>query len=365
MSELAELYALFLVLYLFECLAWVPRRTVGFFHFLGRWRGRAAFRPNASWSTSVVFGKPWPPLSPPWLAEPLPFAIDPKGLTLIESDRRRIAWEDLEPVSARGHRLESGDLVLATLASRLGAVVLAEMLEGTRLMSAKKREAALRKFLDARFDVDAPLTKQKEFQTRTRALRASSMALWLSLFGGLGVAVFTRSMVVLLVAAALSLLLWPINAVVFFLTARKVPRDHGPEFSKRLVAILSPLSGVRGVDLLAREVWANLDPVTVAVALLSAKDLLAFARPLVVAMEARDRDELAWWRAETRQRMERVLAKKNVDLASLFAPPTRESSQVQTYCPSCQSQYEGGRKAGDPCPNESCPDVSLRAFGDL
>ena len=364
MSELAELYALFLVIYLFECLAWVPRRTVGFFHFLGRWRGRAALRPNASWSTSVVFGKPWPPLSPPWLAEPLPFAIDPKGLTLIESDRLRIDWEDLEPVMARGHRLESGDLILATIASRKGAVALAEMLEETRVLPAKKREAGLRRFLDARFDVDAPLTKQKEFQTRTRAVRVTSMALWLSLFGGLGLAVFTRSMVVLLGAAALSLLLWPINSVVFYFTARKVPRGHGPEFSKRLVAILSPISGVRGMDLLAREVWANLDPLAVAAARLSAKDLLAFARPLVVAMEARDHDDLVWWRAETRQRMERVLAKKNVDVAAMFAPPTRESSQVQTYCPSCQSQYEAGRKAGELCPNETCPDIPLRAFGE-
>jgi hypothetical protein len=141
-----------------------------------------------------------------------------------------------------------------------------------------------------------------------------------------------------------------------------LPRAHGPDLSKRLVAMLSPISAVRGVDMLAREVWANLDPMTVAAALLSPQDLPRFARPFVVAMQARENDELDWWRAEIRQRMEGVLAKKNVDVAALLAPPVREGDHAQTYCPSCQAQYESGRKPGEPCPNESCPDVPLRAF---
>ena len=50
MSELAELYLLFLVLYLFECLAWVPRRTVGFFAFAGRWRQSTGTAWAGGWS---------------------------------------------------------------------------------------------------------------------------------------------------------------------------------------------------------------------------------------------------------------------------------------------------------------------------
>jgi len=118
------------------------------------------------------------------------------------------------------------------------------------------------------------------------------------------------------------------------------------------------------VDMLAREVWANLDPMTVAAALLSPQDLPTFARPFVVATQTREGDDLAWWRAEIRQRMERVLCKKNVDLVAMFSPPRREGDHVETYCPSCLSQYESGRRAGEPCPNETCVDVPLRAFGD-
>jgi hypothetical protein len=299
----------------------------------------------------------------------LPFAIDPNGITLIESDRRRITWEDLEPVSARGYRVEQGDLLLATAATRKGAAALAETLEKLRTSPAKKREAGLRKFLDARFDLEAPLDRQKEFHKSVRALRVCSNALWFGLFGGLGLAVFTHSMLVLLVAAALSLLLWPLNSVVFHFTARRLartwlPRAQGPDLAKRLVAMLSPISGVRAVDMLAREVWANLDPMTVAAALLSPQDLATFARPLLVAVQAREGDDLAWWREETRQRMDRLLCKKNVDMAALSSPPRREGDLVETYCPSCLAQYESGRKAGEPCPNETCQDIPLRAFDE-
>jgi hypothetical protein len=315
-----------------------------------------------------VLGKPWPPLSPPWLAEPLPFALDPLGITLVESDKRRLTWEEMEPVSVGGHRVQSGDLLLATLASRKGAAILAETLERTRVSPAKKREAELRKFLDARFDLTAPLARRKEFQASVRVLRVFSNALWLALFGGLGVAVFTRSMPVLLGAAALSLLLWPLHSLVFYFTLRKLattwlPRKYGPELPKRLVAMLSPISGVRGVDMLAREVWANLDPMTVAAALFSARDLPKFARPFVVAMQAQEADDLAWWRAEIRQRMERVLDQKNVDVTAMLAPPAREGDHVETYCPSCLAQYESGRKAGELCPSDTCPEVPLCDFG--
>jgi hypothetical protein len=62
--------------------------------------------------------------------------------------------------------------------------------------------------------------------------------------------------------------------------------------------------------------------------------------------------------------MERVLVQKNVNLDALLAPPAREGKHAETYCPSCLAQFESGRKAGEPCPNDSCPDVPLRAFVD-
>jgi hypothetical protein len=370
LTDLGELYLVFLVLYLFECLAWVPRRSVGFYTWAGCWRARAAFRPNSGWSLAVVLGKPWPPLAPPWFAEPLPFALDPSGITLIESGGQHLAWNALGPVRARGHRIEADDLSISlsiSTASHSTAAALAAMLESVRTSPSKRREAELRKFLDRRYDVELPKTRQQQFAKTVRVVRVLSNALWLSLFGGLGVAVLSRNLAHLLLVAALSLVLWPANSVAFALCLRKLgwlPVGAKPDRSKRWVAFLSPISGVRAVDMVAREAWADLEPLAVAAALLLPRDLSTFARPLLVAAEARPDHALAWWHAENRQRIERVLEKKAIHVADLLTQPPRESARVQSYCPACLAQFADTPEHLQYCTSERCVEVPLRRFAN-
>lgn len=365
MTDLAELYLLFLLLYLFECLAWVPRRAVGFFTWAGRWRARPAFRPNDGWSWGVVLGKPWPPLAPPWFAESLPFALDPvAGMTPLESEARTVSWEAMGPVRARGHRIEAAELSLA-MASGNAAAGLAAMLESMRSLPAKKRESELRRFLDRRYASDLPRDRRRQFARSVRGLRILSNALWLALFGGLGVAVLSRNMLVLLVAAALSLVLWPANAIAFALSLRTLawlPAGRKPDAAKRWVAFLSPISGARAVDLIAREMWADLEPLAVAAELLSSAELTTFARPLLVGFQARPDDSLAWWRAEHRQRIERLLLAKRIRTDEVLGAPVRESERVRRYCPACHAQFAGADEERRYCPGERCVEVELRAF---
>jgi hypothetical protein len=364
-SELAELYALFLALYLFECVAFVPRGTVGFFALVGRWRAHAAFRPNPSWSFSAVLGKPWPPLTPPWLAQALPFAVDPSGITATGANQRRLAWEELDPFVARAARVESGQRLSYQLASRRAAASLAAMLERIRAASPAQRQAEIRGLLDASFDVDGATTGWRAFARSVLPLRVLSNALWLSLFVGMGLAVLAQDTSFLLVAAVLTLLLWPIQAVVFARTLRKqtwLARAHWPDLGKRLVAMVSPLSAVRAVDMLARELWANLDPVAVAAVLLAPRDLAALARPRLVAVQPRDADSLGWWRAQVRAQIELVLRRRNLSVDDLLAPPRREGPPAALYCPACLAQYQSAASSDGCCPNQSCHDIRLRAF---
>jgi hypothetical protein len=284
---------------------------------------------------------------------------------VAEGAGRRLAWEDLAPIVACDARIESGELLSCKLGSRHAAARLAEALEKIRLAPTKKREGELRRFLDARFDVAAASARREAFARSVRVLRVLSNALWLALFGGLGVAVVTQNMLYLLAAAALTLILWPVNAFVFSRTLRKqtwLPKGQGPELSTRLVTVLSPLSAVRAVDVIARELWANRDPLVVAAVLLKPAELSSFARPLLVAVESRDGEPLAWWRAELRLRMGRVLAERKISVEELLMPPVREGSHVATYCPACLAQYEPGAGALGNCPNDTCHDIPLRAF---
>jgi hypothetical protein len=366
-SELTELYLLFVALYLFESIAWVPRRSIGFFRFLGRWRARAAFRPNAGWSVGAVFGKPWPPLSPAWVAEPLPFAMDVDGISASERGGQRTGWSALALCTADGDRLRSGEQTLATLTSHSAARCLADDLERARLAPPKQRESVLREILRRRFDAAEAAARPRRLGRSVRLLRVSSNLLWLFLFGGLGVAAFSGHVLILIAAAALSVLLWPVNALIFARTLRRLDwldRESWPTTGKRWVAYLSPLSGLRATDLIAREALAGLDPLAVAAALLSADDLAAFARPRLVAVAPRPDAPLPWWREQQRQQIERLLRERKLDPEQLLAAPRPEGTHVATYCPSCRAQYEPSRRAGEPCPDQSCADVPLVAFAD-
>jgi hypothetical protein len=239
------------------------------------------------------------------------------------------------------------------------------MLEKVRSLPAPKREAALRMVFDHRYDTAVPVARRQQFARAVRVVRILSNALWLSLFGGLGVAVLSRNMFGLLVAAALTLLLWPANSIALALCLRRLDwlaAGRRPDASKRWVAFLSPISGVRAADLIARETWADVEPLTVAAALLSTKDLATFARPLLVATEPRSDDALAWWRAENRTRIERILDGKSLRVVDLLAEPARESTHAQRYCPACLAQFSDTSEDLKYCSGERCVEVPLRRF---
>jgi hypothetical protein len=252
----------------------------GILRFAGRWRGRNAFRPNASWS--VVGGVRQA------LAAAVPalacraFALRPRSQW---HHANRIRQAPDRPGKIWGQCRRAGTAWKAAIFSRY-----------RRLPSRRGRTGR-----DA--GKDAHLARE---EARGRACASSSMpaSIWTRPSTGRRNSRQERSRPARLFQCALAwaysadwawrcsrtacwccsspppcrCCLWPINSVVFYFTVRRLattwlPRAQGPDLSKRLVAMLSPISGVRGVDMLAREVWANLDPMTVAAALLSPQDL--------------------------------------------------------------------------------------------
>jgi hypothetical protein len=371
LSDLAELYAILLVLYLFECCAWVPRRSVGLYCLAGRWRARRAWRPNPSWSRSVVFGTPWPPLTSPLLTDPLPFVLGPDGITLCDGGGF-VPWEKAGPFAAVGKRLEGLAGQVVTLATRRGAAALAAGLEEVRQLSQQKRSAALGRLLDTRFDAREPGQRLALFNREVRFLRVSANLLWVCMFLGLAGVLAVGAPLLVLPLAFLALLLSGFNAVVFLRTLRKLsalPREWGPDRSKRLVAILSPVSSVRAADLIARELVGDLEPLAVAAALIPASTLAALARPHLATLRFQKlasppggQDDQRWWRDQVGQRVERVLRDRGLDPQALLAPPARDNSTVQAWCPSCLAQFGPGRNASGLCPGDTCPSIPLLLF---
>ena len=369
MSELAELYAILLVLYAFECCAWVPRRAVGVMAMTGRWWLRQAWRPNPSWSISLVLGTPWPPLTPPLITEPLPFALGPDGITLWESGGAFVPWDQAGPFRAKGVRLEGAGEGLVTMATRRGAAVLAAALESLRQLPAKRRPAAVERLLDSRFDAAQAGERLRQFQHDVRSLRVCANLLWVSVFVGLAAVVAVRAAVLLLPLAVLVFGFSVLSAVILSRTLRRLTWLQGalaPDRSKRLVAFLSPISGVRATDLIARELLGDLEPLAVAAALVAPGALAAFARPSLAALRLQQRapapggeSDQVWWREQIGKRIERILREKGLDPQTLLSPPARESNQIEAFCPSCLAQY-GSTRGSDLCP--SCESIPLQPY---
>ncbi len=244
-------------------------------------------------------------------------------------------------------------------------------MESIRRLGAQKRAGAIERLLDERHDVDAVKARLTTALRELRGLRITANLLWVALFGGLAGVVVAGGVWLLVPLALVVFTFWAAHALMLRRAWRRLtclPPELAPDTGKRLVALLSPLAGVRAVDLVMRELLGDLDPMAAAAALVAPPRLATFARPWLATLTVQRRvsppgaqDDLAWWRQQALRRVERVLRTAGVDPQALLAPPARDGDQVQSWCPHCLAQF--ARPAGDLCPGETCPSIVLQGFG--
>ena len=253
MTDFAELYLVLIVIYAFECAAFVPRRALGLVRRFGRWRVRATFAPSAGWLRGFVFGEPWPPLSPALVTEPLPLVVGPDGLYAAEDGDvgrgdAHVPWQKVQRVAADGTRLRVNGKVVALLATRVGARALAEALDGLAARSRPERESRLRRWLDARFDGAAMQARLPPMWRGTLAVRIAATALWVTVFAGLPVLLWTPLAALFLAVGVVAVVAWITAAVLFEVALRRsrwLPGGLRRDFAKGLAAMASPLATVR------------------------------------------------------------------------------------------------------------------------
>jgi len=373
-SDLAALYVVLVLIYAYECGAFVPRRAVGVVRRLGRWTVGRALAPSAAWRRGFVVGEPWPPLSSAVVAEPLPLVAGPDGLYADELGEF-LPWEKVAEVAAQETRLVVNGRTAARLATRGGARALAEAFDGMAALPRHEREHRLRRWLDARFDDAAIQTRLPVMARETRAARVAANVLWATVFLGLPVLLWTPLAKWFLTVGAVAAAGWIAAAVLFEIALRRsrgLERALRPDWTKRIAAIASPISTIRACDHFARELAGDLDPLAVAAPLVPTAELGVVGRARLVDLKFRPpvKDEppagqadLAWWKRETLSRIGRTLRAHDVDPDELLAEPAREGSDVIGWCPICRQQYRGaGEEAPRACANPTCDDAALLAF---
>lgn len=377
MSDLAELYLVLVVIYAFECAAFVPRRALGLVRRFGRWRVRPTFAPSAGWLRGFVFGEPWPPLSPALVTEPLPLVVGPNGL-YVRADgdfvQGYVPWQKVERVAAEGTRLLVNGKLAAVLATRVGARALAGAFDGLAAQPRSERESGLRRWLDARFDGAAIQGRLGQMWSGTVGVRIAATVLWVTVFAGLPVLLWTPLAALFLVVGVIAVAAWIAGAVLFELALRRSRWLIGgvrPDLAKRIAAVASPLATMRACDHLARELAGDLDPLAAAAPLVPASELRALGRARLVDLRHRrgddppeggegDRD---WWHGEMVARVEQTLRDRGIDPDALLAQPAPDGADVIAWCPCCLAQYRGGDDAPRACANAGCGGIVLCRFG--
>jgi hypothetical protein len=375
-SDLAELYLVLVVIYAFECAAFVPRRALGLVRRFGRWRVRPTFAPSAGWRRGLVFGEPWPPLSPALVTEPLPLVVGPDGLyALADGDLvdGHLPWEKVERVAAEGTRLLVNGKVAAVLATRVGARALAGAFDGLGAQPRSEREIGLRRWLDARFGGAAIEERLAPMWRGTLAVRVAATVLWVSVFAGLPVLLWTPLAASFVAVGVVAVAAWITAAVLFELALRRsrwLPGGLRPDLGKRIAAVASPLATMRACDHLARELAGDLDPLAAAAPLVPASELRAVGRARLVDLRHRRGDDppeggeadRGWWHRETLARVEQTLRDRGLDPEALLAAPAPDGADVAAWCPSCLAQYRGGDEGRRGCANAGCGGIVLCVF---
>src|SRR5438128_9429372 len=167
MGELESLLLVLALIYLSECLVWVPRGALAF----SSWRGiRFGIRFSGSWLGNqhggLLLSNPLPPLGTVFIIPDLPLSLAPDTAFAYSSacldaagrpwhTGRHLAFEEvLHNVDVDGRKvLVNGELFLKA-ASSFSARWLAESLRRLRKSSEPERTAAIKQMLNESLDAE-------------------------------------------------------------------------------------------------------------------------------------------------------------------------------------------------------------------
>jgi len=375
MSSAQELFCLLVVLYLIDCVVPLPR-SASLLAALGtralRWHA-AADLPGTP-TRGLWLAMPLPPFGRIHAIDAPPVVLSPAGWTPRDPVSGAAAgslrsWNgaDGAAIRAAGARLELPGAAPVRL-SHQGAALWAERLRGLCAASEAERPAQIAALIDGWFDLSVARRLEARWRRVSFAPRCWCTAMFALLFVVGPLFLLDRDLRPTWPYLAGALVaLWTAIIWSTLRAASVLKREHAVRPRGVGVALCSPLSAIRACDALGKDLFAGMHPLTAAAAASAPETYAEHARAVwgaavhrpssagAGAAEDAGRAQ-AWFDAELRRRVERLLAETQLDSAMLLAPPPPEDSSCVCWCPRCRGQYV---RAMEMCPR--CA-VQLRCF---
>jgi hypothetical protein len=339
MTELESLFLVVLLIYLYQCIYWVPPGAAVFaLDFRGRGKRRLhGFRWDAL-KTEGFLAWPLPPLTPLTVAAWPAFEVNPEAMSFRDANGEWVTsgWDQLVLTASESKLRANGGLIFQ---GREGQVLeLSELLK--RLQRADKRTRArmIESWLGNAMRASAASRRIQIFAGRSRLLRflANVQLVFLFvvvplMFGRMGPEILWRLALFLLgMQVLITLEFWTVHKKLF-------GRPVDARLKSAVTILLSPMAAIRACDVLARDLFAGWHPLAASSAVLPAEEFTRFAGEQLRQWRFDDHHD-SWYQETVGRLMDRAIRQAGARPETLLLPAKRESGCV-AYCPRCLAQY--------------------------
>ena len=372
MSELNQLLAVFAGIYLFDCVHWARRETIGFRAWWGR-RPRIVAGEDMPGNENygLVFAQPLPPFGRLFLTQIHPVSWTRDGASSFVAHApnpgtragqlgRFVSFGaptrtgDGEPratagrVETEARRVLVGGRTFVEAGSERLARRIANSIATLRDTSPKQRDACIDRELEASLDAGAAAERVAAFERAVPTLRVACTLLWTVVFVVFPLLAFTWGLALTWIALAVAFAASQAFVTWSFVRAHRVlfPTESRSRRGAAILIAVSPPVAMRAVDALSRDLLAEFHPLAVARALLARAEFEAFARrvlrdalhPLPVRREGDDPVLVAAdtsWRERTLAAFERFAEREGLEPSGWRGVPPGGGEEGASYCPRC------------------------------
>jgi hypothetical protein len=357
MIDYGFLLAVLFLLYLLECVAYIPVGSVAFrLPSSAKRRMRLLTKPQPALRSSLVFSLPFSVGSGIIVCSPLPISLCPQGIAcnprIASSGQREfIAFDDMQQIDSAQRNLLINGASFVTAASEIQAGEIREMLQRVKQQRLPERQAEIEREIARSVDVDRMCSRLAAYADKAWDLKVDLIALFVVIF-------LVSPIVVLKLGLAT---VWPFVIAVLLLNValiawdfrrinREVFQNANVPWQAIVMVLLSPPAALHATKYLARDLGRGYHPLALAAARCSDADFLNLAawvlRDVRFAPEqetggtdTRATDCRKWFYHKLQTGLYSLVRKKGFAADDLMGPPRRESEYVQSYCPRCLSQF--------------------------
>lgn len=365
MSDEQTLLAVIAIIYLIDCLFWIPRNGLGFTRWLAKsWRIREPSTTIGNERGALGFANPLPPLGlatrgAGWtisISEHGVFSYTSAGFNPGGRPREKAVfweWSKITAVSRDGKKLLINNEPFATAISEYSARWLTQEIARLQKLGDKNRPAEIEAAIATSCNSSQVTKRVEDFLKQTRMLRYLANWLFIFLFAACPYLVWKLGIVKALWPVVIGLYAQTILiALLFSKLHRKIyPTDSEQIFKPFLTMILAAPSAIRAQDILGRSLLEQFHPLTVTKALCSQQEQdrlasiiirdLHFPRIPVTPPDSSDK-------AQQTESTFRATLLKHFDDPKWLQPPEKTETVHTQYCPRCLQQFT---EAATTCPD--------------